>query len=302
MQLDARASARGSNDTGGHARHFIGVVVVTYNSAEVLHELLSSVEQHEPQAEVVVVDSASPTGAPAVGSGQLVALADNKGYGHAANVGADWLLEHHPDLEAIAFLNPDVRMTDASLSQLTHRLGQRERLGIVTGALVSSRGQRIPSAWGEESAMRRFWYGTGWEARKTRALAGKFLRTHGSMTSARSLTTDEMPVEGFVRGGTMVVRPACWQDIDGFDEDFFMFGEDMDLCRRARMAGWEIGVLPCTPFVLDDRGSSDDADDEERFQWYVDGARRYAAKHLDARTARRLERALWLGRRIGRRG
>lgn len=276
----------------------LGVVVVTYNSGTVLPGLLTSLARHEPAAAVVVVDSASPLGAPELAEAPVLVQPENRGYGASANVGADWLLSRHARLTAIAFLNPDVRLVAPSLTQLAAELDARPAVGVATGPLVDSDGRRLPSAWGRESAARRFWFATGWRTPRLRSLAGRISR-EGVMTSSASLTADDLAVDGFVRGGTMVVRAACWQELDGFDEAFFMFGEDIDLCARARAQRWEIRLLPCAPFTLDDRGSSVGADARERFVWYWQGARRYDDKHLDARRARRLERALQWGYRLG---
>lgn len=277
----------------------VGVVVVTYDSSHVLPDLLASLTSHEPSAALVIVDSASPMGAPEVDMPVLV-QSTNRGYGAAANVGANWLLARHPALSVMAFLNPDVRLTGPCLSELADQLDARPTVGVASGPLLNSEGRRIPSAWGRESALRRFWFATGWQAPRLRALAGR-LSHRGALTSAASLTADDLSVEGFVRGGTMVVRRTCWLELGGFDEGFFMFGEDADLCTRARIAGWDVRLLPCSPFTVDDRGSSARPDEQMRFSWYAEGARRYADKHLDPRAARRLERALRWGHRVGSR-
>lgn len=282
----------------GEAGRQLGVVVVTYNSAAVLPALLTSLARHEPAAAVVVVDSASPLGAPEPAEASVLTQPENRGYGASANAGGAWLLSRHPHLTTIAFLNPDVRLHAASLTQLAAGLDARPAVGVASGPLVDSHGKRLPSAWGPESAWRRFWFATGWQTPRLRSLAGRISRK-GAMTSSASMTADDLAVDGFVRGGTMVVRAACWQETGGFDEGFFMFGEDMDLCARARAQGWEVRLLPCAPVTLDDRGSSTGADARERFAWYRQGARRYDDKHLDTRTARRLERALQWGYRLG---
>lgn len=278
----------------------IGVAIVTYMSDDVLPALLASLARHEPQASVVVVDSASPSGPPATGEIPVIALRDNKGYGAAVNVGIRWLLARNAELEVLAFLNPDVRLNGASLSQLARELDEHDETGIATGPLLDSTGRRIPSAWGPQSVLRCFWFATGWNAHRLRRALGRF-SLRGVMTSGVSLASESMVVDGFVRGGTMIVRTACWRDVGGFDEDFFMFGEDVDFCTRARRAGWEVRMLPCDPITLDDRGSSASADHEKRFAWYAEGTRRYALKHLSPRQARACDRALRLGRAIAMR-
>ena len=54
-----------------------------------------------------------------------------------------------------------------------------------------------------------------------------------------------VPAEvGFGSGAALVVRRAAWEAADGFDDRYFMYGEDLDLSLRLRLAGWGIGVAP----------------------------------------------------------
>ena len=45
-------------------------------------------------------------------------------------------------------------------------------------------------------------------------------------------------------GCCLLVRRECWEELGGFDEDFFLYYEDVDLCRRARAAGWSVWYEP----------------------------------------------------------
>jgi GT2 family glycosyltransferase len=49
---------------------------------------------------------------------------------------------------------------------------------------------------------------------------------------------------GFGSGAALVVRRTAWDAAPGFDPKYFMYGEDLDLCLRLRLAGWGIGVVP----------------------------------------------------------
>jgi len=54
----------------------------------------------------------------------------------------------------------------------------------------------------------------------------------------------EPAVVGFLSGAAVVVRRSAWDAVEGFDERYFMYGEDLDLSLRLRLAGWEIGIVP----------------------------------------------------------
>lgn len=274
----------------------LGVVIVAHRSEQLLPGLLATLSRHQPDVPIVVVDNASPGGAPPAPGARLVALPQNRGYGSACNAGA---APHSSagGVRYLAFLNPDVRLRGPSLSELAAALDARSEVGIATGPVVDDRGERVPSAWGPPSPVRAFWFGSGLRLPRLRRLVGRLVGG-GAMTSGASTARDDLKVDGYVVGGAMVVRRECWEQIGGFDEGFFLFGEDADLCKRARDAGWEIRVLPCTPIEHLRGSSSAGVTSAQRAAWYEQGLRRYASKHLSRSRARLLLAAYRSGRMV----
>lgn len=276
----------------------LGAVVVTYESADALPGLLSTMEVNEPDVDILVVDNGSPSGPPSVNERvRLVVLEGNRGYGGASNVGGHHLVDQGVDF--VVFLNPDVRLAGPSLTELAKEMADRPAVGIATGPVRTPMGERVPSAWGPTSSLRAFWFAAGLDVAGIRKLVGRWL-TGGSATSGASMAREEVNVDGHVLGGAMLVRARCFEEVGGFDEDFFMYWEDADLCERARRAGWKVALLPCAPFVHEAGTSSEGIDDEQRWRWYVAGARRFADKHLDPAKSRRVMAALRLGRMVRR--
>jgi N-acetylglucosaminyl-diphospho-decaprenol L-rhamnosyltransferase len=271
------------------------VVIVCYRSSDVVGGLLEDLRRHEPMARVTVVDNATPEGPPVVppGYGRVVVASSNGGFGAGCNLGAG----QHPQSDLIVFLNPDVRLQGASLTTLAGAVRRQADVGIATGPVCDPNGARIPSAWGPASAMRAFLYGTSWRLTHLRANAWR-LRSRALRESAVSTRGDDLVVTGHVLGGAMLVRRQCFEQLGGFDEGFFMFWEDADLCRRAIDAGWLVKVLPCAPFIHTEGTSSQGVTSDERWEWYVAGADRYARRHLSTWQRRRLLLALRLGRSL----
>ena len=275
----------------------LGVVVVTHESAAVLPRLIDSLREWEPHARVVVVDNASPSGPPPVEPPhELVTLEHNGGYGVGCNAGARRLA----GVTHIAFLNPDIRLHGRSLSQLAAGLAQRPRAGIATGPVVDPAGKRVAAVWGPTSAMRAFWMGTGWRLPRLRRMVGRVAGT-GAFTSSASLASDELLVDGHVLGGAMVVDAVCFAELGGFDERYFMFWEDADLCQRARARGWTVHLLPAESIEHAAGTSSAGVVDAQRWQWYLDGADRFTGRHLAVPRAAAVRGALRLGRSLRRR-
>ncbi len=270
------------------------MITVTYESGEVLPPLLSSLATFEPSAQVIIVDNASPGGTPNVEGVALLPMESNRGYGAACNVGGDYLATDPPDV--VAFLNPDTRLTGPSLSQLASQMLAQDAIGIAVGPVVDGDGKRAAAVWGEPSVARSLWHASGFRAPRLRRLVGSVF-ARGVFASGASMARDSMKVDGYVVGGAMLVRWACWADLGGFDEEFFLGWEDTDFCRRAREAGWEVWMLPCDPIVHLGRSSSRGVGENDWWGWYLDGAEIYGRKHLSRSRSLVLRSALRLGRR-----
>ncbi len=202
------------------------VVVVTWNSAGVLPAFLTSLSAAtDTPYEVVVVDNASPEGPPVVQvPARLVEAGDNLGYGSGANLGADGFAG-----DVLVVANPDVQWSPGSLDVLLAALERWPQAGCVGPAIRTVDGQLYPSARAFPSIGRGighallgpFWPGNPW-TRSYRAEAGS-------------------PVEGttgWLSGSLMVLRRQAFDAVTGFDPKYFMYCEDMDLCRRLAEAGW----------------------------------------------------------------
>ncbi len=208
------------------------VVVVTWNSAAVLPAFLDSLAAATGHPyEVVVVDNASPAGPPAATTPvQVIASPVNLGYGTGANLGAEGATQ-----DVLVVANPDVVWSAGSLDVLVDALSRWPRAGCVGPAIRTLDGQLYPSARAFPSLGRGlghavlgpFWPNNPW-TRSYRAEAGS-------------------PVEGptgWLSGSLMVLRRQAFEQIGGFDAKYFMYCEDMDLCRRLAEAGWQNVYVP----------------------------------------------------------
>ncbi|MDT7539780.1 MAG: N-acetylglucosaminyl-diphospho-decaprenol L-rhamnosyltransferase [Actinomycetota bacterium] len=212
----------------------VRVVVVTYSPGESLTEFLSSLRTATTSSyEVVLADNGSTDGAPeaAVGPGvTLVRTGGNLGYGRGANAGAvgavgDWLV----------IANPDVAWSSGSLDVLLEAGLRWPEAACLGPAIRTPDGQLYPSARAFPSLGRGighalfgwFWPSNPW-TRSYRAEVGK-------------------PVEGptgWLSGSCMLIRRSAFEQVGGFDPAYFMYCEDMDLCRRFAEAGWQNVYVP----------------------------------------------------------
>jgi N-acetylglucosaminyl-diphospho-decaprenol L-rhamnosyltransferase len=235
-----RAPARPANRPRVAAPH-VSAVVINFcqwrHTDRLTRQLLDAGAIDSGSAEIVVVDNDSPQDptlarlrrTPGV---SLKRFDRNTGFARAANEGCrlgrgEWVL----------LLNPDTAVGDGFLDQLDAlcRLLDHEdpRAGVVGLSLKHADGSDQPSS--------------GPPPTLTRTLAGLFLPRR--LRKCRPVrAADRVPVP-WVTGCGMLIRRACWADLGGFDESFFLYYEDADFCRRAWAAGWSVWYEPNLPLT-----------------------------------------------------
>ena len=217
------------------ASPLVDVVVVTYNPGETLGGFLSSLADAGAVASVTVVDSDSPkkTAEPVARKhgATFVALPTNLGYGAAANAGAR--LGSAP---FIAVCNSDVVVAPGAFAALAAAGLAEPSIGALGPRILESDGSLYPSA----RPLPSLWLGAG-HALFVRAWPGNpWTRRYRTPLDPTGPGADA----GWLSGSCLVVRRDAFERIGGFDEGFFMFLEDVDLCRRLGLAGYRCRWVP----------------------------------------------------------
>lgn len=214
----------------------VTVVVVTYNSGEEALTALRSARASTIPARLVVVDNASADDTAdlverAFPDAVVIRNERNLGFGAGVNVGA-----RLADTEFLFFLNPDARLDPKALEILVAALDERLRAAVVGPLVRNPDGSIQPSRRALPDVRQAALHG----------LVG--LVWPGNPGSKRYLLagvrTDEPRPVGWVSGNSMLVRRAAFEAAGGFDEAFFFFVEDVDLCKRLTDAGWTIWFQP----------------------------------------------------------
>ena len=210
------------------------LVVVTYSPGDSLATFLSSLASSTTLPyDVVLADNGSTDGAPEAATGpgvELLPTGGNLGYGTAANRGARGF-----DGEWLVVANPDVEWSPGSLDVLLEAGLRWPHAGCLGPAIRTPDGQLYPSARAFPSLGR----GIG------HAVFGWVWPTNPWTRSYRSEAGS--PVEGpagWLSGSCMLLRRAAFDAVGGFDPSYFMYCEDMDLCRRLAEAGWSNVYVP----------------------------------------------------------
>ena len=221
------------------------VVVVSYNQRERLLACLAAAAAARPAVRLIVIDNASVDGsaeaaAAAHPDADVIALPENVGFAAAVNSGA--AIGEAP---YILLLNNDARLGPGALEKMRRAL-DTERVAAVGPRLLGPDGQielsldRTLSPWNEA----RFrvlgaLYGSG-----RGPMAARVRRRYESSRDVLSLS-----------GACILVKREAFDEAAGFDQRFFLYAEDVDLCLRLRQSGWRLRYV-ADAVVEHDRGAS----------------------------------------------
>jgi GT2 family glycosyltransferase len=210
-------------------RPALSVIIVSYNVRDLLRDCLSSLREagEEIPLQVLVVDNGSADGSAAMVArefpeAELLDLRRNSGFSAANN--AAIRRAHAPE---ILLLNPDTELPAGALSTLQTFMAERPGCGIAGPRLLNSDGSFQPSAWPQptlRSVLRDHVLPPAWRRRAAAA-------------------PDAPRTVGWVSGAALLTRRAVIDQIGLLDEALF-WSEDVDFCRRAAGAGWEVWYAP----------------------------------------------------------
>lgn len=223
----------------------VSVVIVSYNAIEWLTACLGAVAAAAParRIEVIVVDNASSPEvqrylATRPHRVEVLQQEVNLGFGRACNLGAA-----HGRGEYVLLLNPDAVLHPGAIEALVDFLAVDPGRGLVGGRTLRPDGELDPSScWGAPSLWSWFCAAAG--------LSSVF--RHSLIFDPESLGRWQRDSErevDIVTGCLLLAARSTWDRLGGFDEDFFMYGEDADLCLRARALGLRPSITPAATAV-----------------------------------------------------
>lgn len=207
--------------------NLLSIIIVNYNTPELVYDCLRSIERFLPPDfyEVLIVENASPnavvTAEKVAGfaKAHLIAATHNHGFGSGNNLGAK---AAQGDL--LWLLNSDTLLVDDSIIALCQSLRSSEQYGALLPLLY--RNQALTDF--QEDSYASF-----------QTLTGLIKRTPRPQLNLNQEIAD---VEVAV-AAAFVVKRAVFEAVGGFDETFFMFFEDDDLCKKIINSGKKIGIF-----------------------------------------------------------
>ncbi len=222
----------------------ISFVILTYNSSLYIEKLIKSLftffkeDIKKKKIEIIVVDNNSEDQtAVLVKKFENVRLIENKvnlGFSKGINLGVS-----QSRSEYVVILNPDTEFKGGDIFDVVEMFKKDRKLGVIGGRIINKYGNN------EESA-------------------GRFLKTFEVFLMSLGLdeffgvrsSPETLKEVDFVSGGFMIVRKDLFEKFSGFDENLFMYIEDMEFCFRVKKEGYRVMFDPKIYILHKSHGSS----------------------------------------------
>jgi len=221
------------------------IIIVNYNVKDFLLQCLRSIDLalRSIRGEVIVVDNHSIDGSVRYLEGlfphvQFISLKKNLGFARANNLALERALG-----EFVLFLNPDTLLEERTLKVLLAYMRRCPKVGMC--------GCRVLNPDGTLQLACRRSYPTPWAAFcKVSGLQKLFPKSRLFAQYNQTFRSEnETYFVDAISGSFMFGRAAALKQTRGFDTDYFMYGEDLDLCYRVSKAGWKIAYVPDTSVI-----------------------------------------------------
>jgi len=230
VQLSAHTCAVDTSDS--HRSPFVlalSVIVVSADSGPALRECVREILSSSLSLELILIDNASRDGLPSAierayeHDGRLKVIYNhrNLGFGPAVNLAAK---QAHG--EALLVLNPDCLLGEQAARRLVDLLAKRPKAGLIGAVVCDAEGHPDPASWRRDPLLHR-------------SLNSMLGRAGETVNVGGDIPAEVIEVEA-VSGAVMLFTRSFFTRIGGFDENYFLHCEDLDLCRRVRDIGYQV--------------------------------------------------------------
>jgi N-acetylglucosaminyl-diphospho-decaprenol L-rhamnosyltransferase len=242
----------------------ISIIIVSYNTADFLCECLTSLRLSSGvKKEIFVVDNCSTDNSVLIVKEKfpevsLIVNSENRGFGAANNQALKDCRGRN-----IIFLNPDTKVKPDTLKKAVAFMDANKHIGLAGGKILN------PDGTLQESVSYKY-PGEKFTSGETTNLQGNI---------------------ACVLGAFMIARKQLLDELNGFDEDFFLYGEDQNLCWRIRRKGFYIGYIE-DAIILHWGGQSENGTSPVAlFEKKLRAEYLFYTKHYEPQTIARIKKA-----------
>jgi hypothetical protein len=223
----------------------LSIILVSWNTRDLIRDCLGSIFRHPPDFpwQAIVVDNASQDGSPELVSRefpavQLIRNPSNLGFAAANNQGAGTASGRY-----LLFLNSDTLVHAGTLAGAVAFMEQHPEAGVMGCRTLNADGSLQATAFAFPGKFRVFAYVSG----LNRIFKLSRFTDHSVLRTA-----------DYVQGSFLIMRKGLYDDCGGFDEHFFLYAEEVDLCLRVKAAGFSVYYFPAVSITHHGGGSGRD--------------------------------------------
>ncbi|HEC78880.1 MAG TPA: glycosyltransferase family 2 protein [candidate division WOR-3 bacterium] len=253
----------------------LNIIIVNYNSGNHLRDCLEAIHRNingKEDYDITVYDNGSTdhsleTAKDAFADVKYIGNHTNFGFARAANQAISATRGRY-----ILLLNPDVLLFPGTIERMIEFMDKNQKCGILGAEILSPAGFRQPTCrrfpdyfnilFGRRSLIRRIF--------PRNPFSNSYLYLDMDYNKAEMVD--------FVEGSVMMLRRSALDEVGLFDEDFFLYVEDADLCYRMQQKGWQVWWLPRT-YAIHYRGENFRRDNIHPAIHHSKGFYRFFKKH-----------------------
>lgn len=236
----------------------VSVVIVSFNAKEMMAKCLESIFKFTKDVsfEVIVVDNASTDGVTEYlkeishssmvtrNNFKLIESKENLGFAKGNNLGIKEAKGRY-----VFFLNNDTELVENSLERLKVWMDAHADVAVVSSQMLSSEQKLSPTGGFFPSLKKVFAWAFFLDDVPFLQFYGSSYHPHSSKMYEKEFFPD------WVTGSIFFVRKEAINQVGNFDDNMFMYGEELEWCMRFKKAGWKIGYTPITKIIHHERGS-----------------------------------------------
>ena len=255
----------------------LSIIIVNYNVKEFLQNLLHSIDKASLNIshEIIIVDNASDDGSvelisekfPSV---KLIANTENLGFGKANNQALEIASGKY-----LLLINPDTIVSEDTLDKMIRFFEDNSEAGLAGCKILNPDGSL-------QLACRRSFPGPWTSFCKVTGLSTLFPKSKlFARYNLTYLDEDKTYEVDAISGSFMMMRKETYDKVGGFDEEFFMYGEDLDLCYRIQQAGFKVFYSHTTQ-IIHYKGESTKRSRLDETKVFYDAMHLFVKKHFSS--------------------
>lgn len=249
---------------------YISIIIVNYHTAEYLINCIRSITLNTQTIhyEIIIVDNSDEKEKfePLLSENDYISyikLESNRGFGYACNRGVDI-----SSGEVILFLNPDIIVTKNSIEALYKFITNIEDVGFVTGMLTNDAG--------ETQYFYNYFPDISWELKEAFGLyVGKTINKLNNIKAIK----DKTPfLIDWAHGACLMIKSEIFKSIPGFDENIFLYYEDVDIQKQVLDLKYKNYCQPVSQFIHYERSSVRSKEGMRIYYFYMHYSKLYYMK------------------------